>query len=101
MLALGHVARAVGGDTRPEVIHPAVVEAMRLIEGRPAHPWTLTELAELLHLAPGYVVRLFKSVTGLPPMAPTTSGGGSGRTTGCPRPSTGPGSRRATSSGAL
>lgn len=68
-LALGHVARSVGGDTRPQAVHPAVVEAMRLIESRPAHPWTLTELADLLHLAPGYVVRLFKSFTGLPPMA--------------------------------
>jgi len=49
--------------------HPAVVEAMRMMEGRPAHPWTLTELAAELHLAPGYLVRLFKSATGLPPMA--------------------------------
>ena len=37
--------------------------------GRLAHRWTLTELAEELHLAPGYLVRLFKAATGLPPMA--------------------------------
>ncbi|GAB3456606.1 AraC family transcriptional regulator [Actinophytocola sediminis] len=49
--------------------HPAVVAAMRLLESRPAHHWTLRELAELLHLAPGYLVRLFKGATGLPPMA--------------------------------
>jgi AraC family L-rhamnose operon transcriptional activator RhaR len=49
--------------------HPAVVAAMRMMEDRPAHPWTLTELAAELHLAPGYLVRLFKSATGLPPMA--------------------------------
>ena len=40
-----------------------------MMEARPAHQWTLTELAEALHLAPGYLVRLFKSATGLPPMA--------------------------------
>ncbi|WP_218038136.1 helix-turn-helix transcriptional regulator [Acrocarpospora pleiomorpha] len=34
-----------------------------------AHDWTLTELSEHLHLAPGYLVRLFKNETGLPPMA--------------------------------
>ena len=34
-----------------------------------AYRWTLTELAEQLHLAPGYLVRLFKAATGLPPMA--------------------------------
>jgi AraC family L-rhamnose operon transcriptional activator RhaR len=49
--------------------HPAVLYAMRLMEDRPAYRWTLTELAAELHLAPGYLVRLFKSATGLPPMA--------------------------------
>jgi AraC family L-rhamnose operon transcriptional activator RhaR len=42
---------------------------MQMMEAQPAHPWTLTELAAELHLAPGYLVRLFKSATGLPPMA--------------------------------
>ncbi|MFI5733002.1 helix-turn-helix domain-containing protein [Kribbella sp. NPDC051587] len=49
--------------------HPAVLDAMRLLEADPARPWTLTDLAQALHLAPGYLVRLFKSATGLPPMA--------------------------------
>jgi AraC family L-rhamnose operon transcriptional activator RhaR len=31
--------------------------------------WTLRELADRSHLAPGYLVRLFKCATGLPPMA--------------------------------
>jgi AraC family L-rhamnose operon transcriptional activator RhaR len=34
-----------------------------------AHRWTLTELAAHLHLDPSYLVRLFKTSTGLPPMA--------------------------------
>ena len=49
--------------------HPAIGRAMRLLEDRLAHRWTLTELASQLHLAPGYLVRLFKAATGLPPMA--------------------------------
>ena len=49
--------------------HPAVGQAMRLLESRLAYHWTLTELAEDMHLAPGYLVRLFKAATGLPPMA--------------------------------
>ena len=49
--------------------HPAVVAGMRMMEARPEHQWTLTELAAELHLAPGYLVRLFKAATGLPPMA--------------------------------
>jgi AraC family transcriptional regulator, L-rhamnose operon transcriptional activator RhaR len=49
--------------------HPAIGQAMRLLEARLAHRWTLTELAGDLHLAPGYLVRLFKTATGLPPMA--------------------------------
>jgi AraC family L-rhamnose operon transcriptional activator RhaR len=73
-LVLGCVARAVireGEDTADGDghTHPAVLEAMRLMEARPGHPWTLTELAAALHLAPGYLVRLFKNATGLPPMA--------------------------------
>lgn len=52
-----------------ETARPVVGQAMRLLETRLADHWTLTELAEELHLAPGYLVRLFKAATGLPPMA--------------------------------
>jgi AraC family L-rhamnose operon transcriptional activator RhaR len=73
-LFLSYLARSVaqgrddlGAPTGPT--HPAVVRAMRLLEARLAHQWTLSELATALHLTPGYLVRLFKSATGLPPMA--------------------------------
>jgi AraC family L-rhamnose operon transcriptional activator RhaR len=70
-LFLSCLARAVvdGVEAGAGQTHPAVMDAMRMMEARPAHQWTLTELAEALHLAPGYLVRLFKSATGLPPMA--------------------------------
>lgn len=72
-LFLSALARAVARtDRAPEGgsrTHPAVLDAMRMLEERPAHRWTLGELAAELHLAPGYLVRLFKSATGLPPMA--------------------------------
>ncbi|MCP9955279.1 AraC family transcriptional regulator [Actinomadura madurae] len=73
-LFLGHLARAVAeeiGDV-PGVearTHPAVLDAMRLLESRLAHKWTLDELAEELHLTPRYIIRLFRTATGLPPMA--------------------------------
>ena len=63
------VARDEGREPSARETHPAVVAAMQMMEARPGHPWTLRELAESLHLAPGYLVRLFKSATGLPPMA--------------------------------
>jgi len=63
------VARADEPIADPADTHPAVLDAMRMMEDRPGHQWTLTELAAELHLAPGYLVRLFKSATGLPPMA--------------------------------
>jgi AraC family L-rhamnose operon transcriptional activator RhaR len=65
------LARVVAptGHAAATQTHPAVVQAMRMMEARPAHLWTLAELAADLHLAPGYLVRLFKSATGLPPMA--------------------------------
>jgi AraC family transcriptional regulator, L-rhamnose operon transcriptional activator RhaR len=50
-------------------VTPAVSQAMRLLEGNIARQWTLSQLADELHLTPGYLVRLFKTATGLPPMA--------------------------------
>jgi AraC family L-rhamnose operon transcriptional activator RhaR len=49
--------------------HPTVAQAMRLLRSSLSHRWTLHELAERLHLSPSYLVRLFKSSTGMPPMA--------------------------------
>jgi AraC family transcriptional regulator, L-rhamnose operon transcriptional activator RhaR len=62
---------ASGRDPAARIVptHRAVVHAMRLLESRLAHRWTLAELARELHLTPGYLVRLFRSSTGLPPMA--------------------------------
>jgi AraC family transcriptional regulator, L-rhamnose operon transcriptional activator RhaR len=42
---------------------------MRLLESRLTHQWTLRELADQLHLSQSHLVRLFKSSTGMPPMA--------------------------------
>jgi AraC family transcriptional regulator, L-rhamnose operon transcriptional activator RhaR len=68
--ALGRVAKQTSptpGEVGPR--HPAVGRARRLLEADIARRWTLTSLADELHLAPGYLVRLFKAATGLPPMA--------------------------------
>jgi AraC family L-rhamnose operon transcriptional activator RhaR len=73
-LVLGHLARAVAAD-RDRLVeptgptHPAVVQAMRLLDSQLADRWTLGELADRLHLSPSYLLRLFKSSTGMPPMA--------------------------------
>jgi len=63
------VTHARGVSGAPGSAHPAVVQAMRLLEADIARSWTLTGLAAELHLAPGYLVRLFNNATGLPPMA--------------------------------
>jgi AraC family transcriptional regulator, L-rhamnose operon transcriptional activator RhaR len=75
-LVLSELGRAAsgGGAGGPDCgragrLHPAVRRAMRLLESDIARPWTLTALAEELHLAPAYLVRLFKDATGLPPKA--------------------------------
>jgi AraC family L-rhamnose operon transcriptional activator RhaR len=65
--AVGRTQGVLPGEPGPA--HPAVVRAMRLLEAGVARRWTLTGLAGELHLAPGYLVRLFKAATGLPPMA--------------------------------
>jgi AraC-like DNA-binding protein len=68
---LGQAVAQARGDQHeePRTAHPAVVQAMRLLEADLARDWTLTRLAAELHLAPGYLVRLFNAATGLPPMA--------------------------------
>ncbi len=70
-LFLAGIARAATAEAPAggAPIHPSVLVAMRMMESRPDRQWTLTELAAELHLAPGYLVRLFKNATGLPPMA--------------------------------
>jgi len=69
---LGRVAQAGPASEGPQSgapIHPAVGRAIRMLESDVARHWALGELARELHLAPGYLVRLFKAATGLPPMA--------------------------------
>ncbi|MGH3418755.1 MAG: helix-turn-helix transcriptional regulator [Streptosporangiaceae bacterium] len=68
---LGQAVAQTRGEQHeePGTAHPAVVQAMRLLEADLARDWTLTGLAAELHLAPGYLVRLFNAATGLPPMA--------------------------------
>jgi AraC family L-rhamnose operon transcriptional activator RhaR len=69
-LYLSGLARTVAEHgEHGEQTHPAVLDAMRMMEADPARQWMLADLADALHLAPGYLVRLFKSATGLPPMA--------------------------------
>ena len=68
---LGQAVAQARGELpgEPGPAHPAVVQAMRLLEADLARDWTLTGLAAELHVAPGYLVRLFNAATGLPPMA--------------------------------
>ncbi|BCM88969.1 RCS-specific HTH-type transcriptional activator RclR [Abditibacteriota bacterium] len=49
--------------------HPAVAEAVELLESAMQEEWTLKSLAGKLHLAPGYLARVFKEATGLAPIA--------------------------------
>jgi AraC family L-rhamnose operon transcriptional activator RhaR len=58
---LGQAVAQARGELpgEPGPAHPAVVPAMRLLEADLARDWTLTGLAAELHLAPGYLVRLF------------------------------------------
>lgn len=71
LLFLDCLARGGPGLVVPAArpLHPAVLAAARDLESDLAHTWSLAELAERVHLAPSYLVRLFKSETGLAPMA--------------------------------
>jgi AraC family L-rhamnose operon transcriptional activator RhaR len=71
LLLLGIVARHLQRSTVPQTgkANRAVSTALKLIDENPAHEWTLENLAARTHVAPNYLVRLFKKVAGLPPMA--------------------------------
>lgn len=68
VFALLSGALVPGGET-PYLTHPAVQHAMRLLEASIDEPWTLDRLAARVHLAPGYLVRLFGKSAGISPMA--------------------------------
>jgi AraC family L-rhamnose operon transcriptional activator RhaR len=76
VLFLAELAQAAGDEPgsraamqHPVRLHDAVARALQLLEGDIAHPWSLQELAGLLHIDRSYLVRLFKAGTGLAPMA--------------------------------
>lgn len=64
---------------RPGLVDPALVPrgvtrghaaaAVRLLSSRLAEPWTLTSLAEEIHLSRSQLVRAFDATVGLSPMA--------------------------------
>jgi AraC family L-rhamnose operon transcriptional activator RhaR len=49
--------------------HSSIAAALRLIDEHPADEWTLSLLAERVHIEPTYFVRLFHKSVGVPPMA--------------------------------
>ncbi|MFI7066789.1 helix-turn-helix domain-containing protein [Kribbella sp. NPDC050124] len=73
---LGHLTLLAGAlapehkaPYRTNVAHPAVQQAMRLLEASIDEGWTLSRLAADVHMAPGYLVRLFGRTIGTSPMA--------------------------------
>ena len=71
LLFLGQIAHALPEAFRnPSAnYHPVVLRGVQMLEGQPFRPWSLSELAAALHIAPSYLSRLFKQYLGLPPMA--------------------------------
>jgi len=57
-----HIRSATSGR------HPAVAQAIQLIEAHPAEQWTLSKLASRVHVEPTYFVRLFHKTVGVPPI---------------------------------
>ncbi|HEX3814828.1 MAG TPA: AraC family transcriptional regulator [Mycobacteriales bacterium] len=57
------------GAGEPHLTHRAVLQAARLLEDQLDRPWTLAELARSVNMAPSYLVRLFTTQVGIPPLA--------------------------------
>lgn len=56
-------------DTASTPLPPLVLAGVQLLEEAPGHRWSLSELAESLHVDPSYLTRLFTAHVGTPPMA--------------------------------
>jgi AraC family L-rhamnose operon transcriptional activator RhaR len=54
---------------QPRPLHSAVLQSLHLLESQTEREWSLRELAELVHMNPSYLVRLFKTDIGLSPIA--------------------------------
>lgn len=68
--ALSGLASAMPDDGRSaQGLHPAVREVMQMMESNLAHDWSLEELADHLRMDASYLVRLFHSALGVPPIA--------------------------------
>jgi AraC family transcriptional regulator, L-rhamnose operon transcriptional activator RhaR len=64
-----HVKLPQRAKRQPRPIHAAVWRGIELLQEDLARAWSLTDLAQKVHIAPEYLVRLFKNTTGLPPLA--------------------------------
>ncbi|HZX08140.1 AraC family transcriptional regulator [Kribbella sp.] len=68
-LVPGGARPAGAGVAVGPAMHPAVQQAMRVLEADLAEPWTLEQLGARVHLAPGYLIRVFGKSVGMSPMA--------------------------------
>jgi AraC family L-rhamnose operon transcriptional activator RhaR len=55
-------------DPRPRALHPAVIAATDLLHADPARPWTLPDLARLVHLSAPHLCRCFAADLGISPL---------------------------------
>lgn len=64
------VAHAPALQARPpQAIPESILRAIKMMEEKPAHSWTVGELSQKLSLNYSYLIRCFKRVTGLSPIA--------------------------------
>lgn len=73
-LLLVELARALGPEfaaakSRKAVPSEAVRHSIEMMKSRPSHNWTIEEMSRACHLNRHYFMRVFKSETGLSPMA--------------------------------
>ena len=69
LLFFGELAQALTpSDLAADHAHPAVLEAVRLLERDATEAWTMTMLAHRVGLSEAYLSRLFRHQMGTPPM---------------------------------